>query len=399
MPKKQLRPAPKALDVAIKEFHALEGIWKVFDMMDKKHIHIEDPVVFEQIRTMLSVAGDLRKLIEGSETRSDKEIESNLMDIHSKIRLQFSDDIRLKMDAFFELMDPAVAKTEEWKQMYQVYLKFSAPESPEVINWNREKLKLDIRFSKLTEKVPIEELKVINQSIRTSREKNANLILELKAKETPENDEKREQLEREKEHLKQLAECWAELNDIGKEVKNLLKIKPGEAILDDVMRAGKHLYNQVGIRQGRHSNSKEFDEMILALDLVANWDTPDTLKTLMLAGDTYRSMDTMLKLLKLTAQTYLDKKHEQFRPFPSAKRRARLAFAESLIEFVDEHLEKLNARSKDTIDVEAYKTIIDDPAVNVPDGNRNEANLDDSFTAGMGVEKDLNISVMNIPDC
>lgn len=418
MPKKELRPAPTALETAQKELRALKGIRTVFRMMTENLVPFMEPIVYDQIRKMVKTGEDLRKLIEGSKARSDKEIKSELAEIHARIRRQFDDNTRLKMDAFFETMEPEIAKTEEWKQMYQVYLKFSAVESPEVTRWNREKLKIDERFNKLTEKVPREELMVINRNIHISRKRIADLTRKLETENTPEKIAVQEQLEKEKQKYNNLMECWPELNDISKDAQNLIKAKPNGVILDDVMKTAVHLYDQTGIHQEGHTNSKEFDEMITALDLVAYWDSPDTLKSLMLAGDTYRSMDTMLKLLKLTAQTYLDEKHLQFRPFPTARRQARLALAESLIEFVDEQLEKMDVRSKDAVDIEAYNMLINEQEVDAPktaeqkididlddydfdkvfSPNINDTSFDESFMHEKGDGDKLNISLMNVPD-
>ena len=126
MPKKELRPAPKALETAKKELRAIEDMQKIIDKMIQKRIVIEDEEIVNQLGKMMEVQNDLSRLIKEGDTRSDKANERELMKIHYGIRLQFNDRIRSKMDTFFELMDPAIAKTEEWKQMYQLYLKFSA---------------------------------------------------------------------------------------------------------------------------------------------------------------------------------------------------------------------------------------------------------------------------------
>ena len=116
----------------------------------------------------------------------------------------------------------------------------------------------------------------------------------------------------------------------------------------------------------------------------------------------------MLKVLKLTAQTYLDEKNSQHRPFPSAMRQSRLALAESLIEFVDESLERMSVRSKDAIDIEAYNVIINDPDKKAPKENRNDLNESIEFhpienmsemnDSSVSEQEKLNISLMNVPD-
>ena len=406
MPKKELRPAPKALETAQKELRAIEDMQKIIDKMIQKRIVIEDEEIVNQLGKMMEVQNDLSRLIKEGDTRSDKANERELMKIHYGIRLQFNDRIRSKMDTFFELMDPAIAKTEEWKQMYQLYLKFSALDNLKIVEWNNEKFKVDERFSRLTEKVPVGELKVINRSILASRKKIVNLAEELE--EAPESVEKLEELEREKQHLNDLVVCWPELNEIGNEAKELSKTKPNEAILNNVMDNAARLYTQIDVRQGRHTNSKEFDDMIMALYYVANWDSPDTLKMLMDANDTWRDIGNMLKVLKLTAQTYLDEKNSQHRPFPSAMRQSRLALAESLIEFVDESLERMSVRSKDAIDIEAYNVIINDPDKKAPKENRNDLNESIEFhpienmsemnDSSVSEREKLNISLMNVPD-
>lgn len=113
--------------------------------------------------------------------------------------------------------------------------------------------------------------------------------------------------------------------------KKLSKIETPDRIFSKqaLSRADK-LYSKRALNKGLHTNSKEFDKMISALDKIRGTN-----------GDLNKMKET-LENLKQDASKYLEEKNKQTRLFPSAMRKQRMEYANDLISFADDFLKEMD---------------------------------------------------------
>ena len=100
----------------------------------------------------------------------------------------------------------------------------------------------------------------------------------------------------------------------------------------------KNLMKKEKLYSGNHKNSKEFNEMIQAMEAVMNY--PEVGKK---QGVSYR---TVLKQLKEKATFYKAEKDKQHRLFPSAMRRTRLAMVDALVNIADRTMDGMTKGEK-----------------------------------------------------
>ena len=143
-----------------------------------------DPDVLSCFKKMKTVAEENDYLEQRSKTENipDYELQRELstFKIAGSLKFGLEDETAAKLDEYFFYMDPSIVKTEEGKNLVQVYLKSSAVESRKVTAWSLEKIELDRRFSSLLEKVPLEELRKIDNMIADTQNKVNELTEAIK---------------------------------------------------------------------------------------------------------------------------------------------------------------------------------------------------------------------------
>ena len=143
-----------------------------------------DPDVLNCFKKMKTVAEEIDYLEQRSKRENipDYELQRELstFKIAGSLKFGLEDGTAAKLDEYFFNMDPSIVKTEEGKNLVQVYLKSSAVESRKVTAWSLEKIELDRRFSSLLEKTPLEELRNIDNMIADTQNKVNELTEKLK---------------------------------------------------------------------------------------------------------------------------------------------------------------------------------------------------------------------------
>lgn len=143
-----------------------------------------DPDVLSCFKKMKTVSEEIDYLEQRSKRENipDYELQRELstFKIAGSLKFGLEDETAAKLDEYFFNMDPSIVKTEEGKNLVQVYLKSSAVESRKVTAWSLEKIELDRRFSSLLEKTPLEELRNIDNMIADTQNKVNELAEKLK---------------------------------------------------------------------------------------------------------------------------------------------------------------------------------------------------------------------------
>ena len=176
---------------------------------------------------------------------------------------------------------------------------------------------------------------------------------------------------KEKQHLKDLKEAKPLLAEIGKStrtLKDLITGEKGQNLIEGItIENANCLFEMAQIHEGSHKNSKEFDNMMGALEYVVQWEMlsdPETREELIKKGaknipDTLKGA---LEQLKEATEIYKAAKIDQRRPFPSARRQWRLAVTDVILDFANEQLEMLNLGS---LEKAAEIQVSNKPEVNV----------------------------------
>lgn len=120
------------------------------------------------------------------------------------------------------------------------------------------------------------------------------------------------------------------------------------SVMEATRRAARSLLKQNEAYAKGHSNSKEFDNMMIALSYVSNWGTDlDTAKNVSDAPKTY---DEALDRLKESCRVYVEEKDKQRRPFPTKLRYFRYEFAgaiDALADLTKENLKDITLSEKE----------------------------------------------------
>lgn len=124
------------------------------------------------------------------------------------------------------------------------------------------------------------------------------------------------------------------------------------SVISESQRTAVALLRQKDVYAKGHTNSKEFDNMIAALDIVANWGKENP--ALQGMKNPPKSYEEALDQLKASHKVYREAKDGQKRPFPSKRRRMRLQFADIIDVFVDKEKENLKDVIADEKVVESW---------------------------------------------
>ena len=120
------------------------------------------------------------------------------------------------------------------------------------------------------------------------------------------------------------------------------------SVMEATRRAARSLLKQNEAYAKGHTNSKEYDNMMIALTYVSNWGTDlDTAKNVSDAPKTY---DEALERLKESCKVYVEEKDKQRRPFPTKLRYFRYEFAgaiDALADLTKENLKDVTLSEKE----------------------------------------------------
>lgn len=135
------------------------------------------------------------------------------------------------------------------------------------------------------------------------------------------------------------------LAEIKKDITKLSEKFEQKIFEADVKRQAKLLLEQEGMRKDNHVNSKEYDDMVAALQILGNWGEPEKDQKTQMAEVRFseekrpKDLQGAMKLLSDTTGKYLKEKNAQFRPFPSARRQDRMTFANLVNDLAKGNLE------------------------------------------------------------
>lgn len=195
----------------------------------------------------------------------------------------------------------------------------------------------------------------IEEKIKTSKEflertESEYNKLKIKQKELSEKHKAAiNSLKQKQEHASKVVDEWVELNDFIEEAKKLHRmdcevkdaysdlqqegyIHVVDRVNECVEKGAKVLYDRP-VNVKNHKNSKEYEAMFSGLFEVA--DPKGVADKQELLGD-----------LAASAKEYLEAKSKQWRPFPSNTRKARMAYAQAIVDFAEKNLNTMKAVNK-----------------------------------------------------
>ena len=144
------------------------------------------------------------------------------------------------------------------------------------------------------------------------------------------------------------------VDDLKKACKDTFSIKPDleykeKEMVDSIKDQAAQWLKIEGLHAGNHKNSKEYDRMITAFKMVAEY--PNSLNTPMYT-DKFKGVnlptrfDDLLAFTKEQAENYKKEKDKQWRPFLSRLRNHRNTMAEFMIGFAERGLKGFEAQKE-----------------------------------------------------
>lgn len=151
------------------------------------------------------------------------------------------------------------------------------------------------------------------------------------------------------------------LDEFTNACKDTFSIKPNQEykekeMVDSIKQQAAQWLKIEGLHAGNHKNSKEYDRMITAFKMVAEY--PSSLNTPMYT-DKFKGVslptrfDDLLAFTKEQAENYKKEKDKQWRPFPSRLRNHRNTMAEFMIGFAERGLKGFAAQ-KELVELDYY---------------------------------------------
>ena len=272
------------------------------------------------------------------------------------------DDLKKKNDAINEFTESSYAKLLGNKRTHYLTVldgrRILTPEGLEKCKKALEKAKMELvgveetfeeTKQKLSDTQKAYDAYMTGPEVQISKKHDA--LKEKHAKVLSVFDAKLE--EREKlMHLKEITEGYkAAIN----ERKALPSVNESK-LTDKISESAANLYGKRALRQGSHTNSREYDRMIAALDNVQKWTK----------GEGTGSQKEALSALEKEAAAYLVAKSKQFRFSPSVMRMQRLEYANAIVAFAQQSLEEM-----DRAEVEKDVVIQQDMAKDVMENDEN----------------------------
>lgn len=272
------------------------------------------------------------------------ELSSHMQNIYIK------EGMDKEIGEFFENIPDKVVKEKAYKDFYDICMdSIASTKRKELNNYEEKEKALAERVQKAqmqAKRAGIEpNIDVINHRTDIELEEYRILKKKYNIKDVvsdfqnmpPELKEKRNRITQLIEIRRGLEKVKNELPDLKKQMFNASM----ESLIDDA----KMYHAQINCKKGLHRNSKEFDNMANALEMVANWNDP--VKREQLAKNL--TEEQVFENLKVQTNNYLNAKKEQRRPIPSARRNSRMILANKLLELANEGIAKSHKLAYDKV--------------------------------------------------
>lgn len=140
--------------------------------------------------------------------------------------------------------------------------------------------------------------------------------------------------------------------------KDTFSIKPNQEykekeMVDSIKQQAAEWLKIEGLHTGNHKNSIEYDRMITAFKMVAEYPTNVAYADKFKGKELPISFDETLAFMKEQAENYKKAKDEQWRPFPSRMRNHRNTMAKFMIGFAERSMKGIAAQ-KELVELDYY---------------------------------------------
>lgn len=432
-------------EMAQKEYNSYMGIASLLTS-----IRASNPKLIASVENQLKKIAlnqrEISNFLTSKEELSEERLEEKWAEIKANTKIVVTADERKQMKNFFQNVDDSLAKTEEFKNLYKIYLENMVTEKGrDVKNWQKESDQLVTRMKAVTKarheyddfnreyqmrkdavefgaeelenkrnehvpeyldtirryeekyksqnRVPIFDEKFLEaeairnefiqrvyrediEKLKANPEANKDEIasLEIKLKQVDKRVEDIREMWHDldvvtdareradsyygiKEYKKlydEAAKRFEEVDKIQKEYDDVRKktteleskIK-SDTIVDSIKEKASMLYEMCDLRSAGHTDSKEYTQMIAALDIVQGWNDPNASQEWRNREGAPKTLNEALQQLGEASKSYLDAKNAQWRPFPSALRQSRRSLAESVMDLAANSLGELKLPGKE----------------------------------------------------
>lgn len=133
--------------------------------------------------------------------------------------------------------------------------------------------------------------------------------------------------------------------DVAKnEINKKQIVKAMKPYMDEMRTMAGKLMEKNRLFLDSHKNSKEFNHMMEALQIVRDWGTSNDIRKKMINPP--ETIEQALERLKASTEQYRQKKEQQWRPFPSKRRHMRMQLVDTIEAFAELQEENLKDFAK-----------------------------------------------------
>lgn len=151
------------------EYNLYKGVEELIKSMEGKDI-MKETTVQIQLNRILQNKKNLENFITKNKGLSEKELEKKWAERATGNSQSMSPEERKQMRDFFSGMDSKIAKTEAYKNLYELYLKNNvAGKNPSVERWEKKKTELDKKLTKIIKENPSIDVHKIDTYVSASK--------------------------------------------------------------------------------------------------------------------------------------------------------------------------------------------------------------------------------------